>query len=338
MNDLISIIVPIYNVERYLERCVRSITSQTYKNLEIILVDDGSLDKCPEICDKLAEEDSRIKVLHKVNGGLSDARNHGIDNATGSYIMFIDSDDYIDSCMVEVLYNALINTKSDIAMCGIEFVDEYNCIMKNANPAKLKRKVMSQEDFWEELIKNDSINYTPCVVVWNKIYNRKIFESIRFDIGKIHEDEMILHKIISNCNKISSVQNKLYNYIQRSTSIMNEVYNVKRLDLIEAFLNRTNYFIELNNIKMAEHFLSKSISVLAVAYKNLQVKNCHENEKRLKEIEKLFRQVYKKMDKQVIPLKQRVYYFMISEFTVIYKGILLSKQKINKVKKILFGE
>ena len=116
MEDLISVVVPIYNVENYIKKCVDSILSQTYKNLEIILVDDGSPDNCPQICDEYAQKDNRIKVIHKENGGLSDARNAGIDISKGKFITFIDSDDYIEKDYVEVLYNSIKENASDMAI------------------------------------------------------------------------------------------------------------------------------------------------------------------------------------------------------------------------------
>ena len=131
MDDLISVIIPVYNVEKFIDRCINSLINQTYKNLEIILVDDGSPDNCPGLCDDWAKKDNRIKVVHKQNGGLSDARNAGLERSTGDYIMFVDSDDFVDETICEVLLNDLKNNDADFSMCGVEICNDYSANSKN---------------------------------------------------------------------------------------------------------------------------------------------------------------------------------------------------------------
>ena len=140
--DKISVIVPVYNVEKYLDKCVESIVNQTYKNLEIILVDDGSTDSCPEICDEWAKKDNRIKVIHKPNGGLSSARNAGMDSMTGSYIQFVDSDDYIKSNMIEVMYGNIIKGDYDVCVCNYSFIDESDNVISATDFKKSILRVM----------------------------------------------------------------------------------------------------------------------------------------------------------------------------------------------------
>ena len=163
---LISVIVPIYNVEKYLDRCVDSIINQTYKNLEIILVDDGSPDNCPQMCDDYAKKDSRIKVVHKENGGLSDARNVGMEVATGEYVSFIDSDDYISLDFYETLLETIVDNDSDIVECGVVKFYEDNSFDKYSDDLKVTN--YDTVDGLEGLINENPFKQH----VWNKLYNQ----------------------------------------------------------------------------------------------------------------------------------------------------------------------
>ena len=235
MNDLISVIVPVYKVECYLHKCVDSIINQTYKNLEIILVDDGSPDNCPKICDDYAKRDSRIKVIHKKNGGLSSARNAGLDIASGNYIGFIDSDDYISPHMYEELYFALINTNSDISMCNFDYIDEsYNNLFFDSPIAD------------EELNKKDIISklfidkYWYYVIACNKLYKKELFTNLRYPIREIHEDEGIIHHLYLKCNKVTTISSSYYYYVQRNDSIMGKGKSIKSLIKYQFFAERIN--------------------------------------------------------------------------------------------------
>lgn len=214
--DLISIVVPIYNVEKYLKKCIDSIINQTYKNLEIILVDDGSPDNCPKICDDYAKLDSRIKVIHKKNGGLSDARNNGIKNSTGKYISFIDSDDYIEQNMIEELYKA-IKEGSQIAICNrLEYFE-------SMNPPKFKKSFINDKnllimDKKEAISELCSFRFFD-MSAWAKLYKRNLFNDIQFPIGKLSEDYYIMYKLFDKCQKISYLNKPLYIYNQRQGSI-----------------------------------------------------------------------------------------------------------------------
>lgn len=238
MNDLISIIVPVYNVEKYLDRCVESIVNQTYNNLEIILIDDGSPDNCPVMCDNWAKKDSRIKVIHKENGGLSDARNVGLDVATGKYIAFVDSDDWIDAQMYQALYESIINTKSDIASCGAKRVwldGRPTCeLIKEANDCVLER-----ENAMKALISSNGL----IQVVWNKLYKRNVVEGILYPVGLIHEDEFWSWRVISRANRIVVLKESFYNYLQRDDSIMGTGFSKKSLLVVQAKIER-QLFIE----------------------------------------------------------------------------------------------
>lgn len=245
-QELISVIVPVYNIEAYVEKGIKSILAQTYDNLEIIIINDGATDNSGNICHSLALIDSRIHIIDQENAGLSAARNTGLRIARGAYIAFVDGDDNIDERMYEKLYNRLIQDKSDLALCNIRYVDENgNHLDKNRHD--LKNEILCEEAFWKGYYGKFQIPY---VVSWNKLYRREIFKDIEFDMGRIHEDEFILHKIISQCKRISVIGDPLYNYVQRAGSIMGASYNVQRLQAIEAFNLRLNYFSqrELNFI------------------------------------------------------------------------------------------
>lgn len=231
-KDLISIIVPIYKVEQYLDRCIESIINQTYKNLEIILVDDGSTDQCPHMCNLWAERDSRIKVIHKDNGGLSDARNAGLEVATGEYLAFVDSDDWIEKRYVEFLYNAIIQTDADMSACQVRSV------LENEEVFTVEEQQLQIETFTTEEALYSLIN--GCVfraVAWNKLYKRAFIIDEKFKVGKLHEDEFFTYRIIDKCSLLAWVDTPLYNYRQRSGSIM-DTYSIRHLDVLEAILGR----------------------------------------------------------------------------------------------------
>ncbi len=240
LNQKISVIVPIYKVENYLHRCVDSIINQTYTNLEIILVDDGSPDKCPMICDEYAKKDSRIRVIHKKNGGLSDARNAGLDIATGEYIGFVDSDDYISVHFCKRLMNVMKVSDSDIVECEIKKFKDTDKIGDIQNN-KLDFITFNTYEAMENLILNNILSVT----VWNKLYKKDVIEKLRFKVGKTNEDDFYTYLAFDNANKISKLDEELYYYLQREDSIMGKNYKLNRLDEIEAKYERLK-FIEKN--------------------------------------------------------------------------------------------
>ncbi len=242
--DLISIIVPVYKVEQYLEKCIESIVNQSYKTLEIILVDDGSPDSCPEICDDWACKDPRIKVIHKENGGLSDARNAGLRIAKGQYVAFVDSDDWIDKYMYEILLQCIQTTGSDIACCGITKIFEDKKAEDSKAPKGDSESFYTQ-DALKELILNRKIQQ----VVWNKLYRKDLLKEIMFECGKCNEDEFWTYQIVGNASRITVLDYAGYFYLQRAGSIMNEGYSLKRLDAIDAKVCRQGY-IEQNYPKL----------------------------------------------------------------------------------------
>jgi glycosyltransferase involved in cell wall biosynthesis len=262
MNELVSVIVPIYNVESYLNRCIESIVNQTYHNLEIILVDDGSPDNCPEICDQWALKDPRIIVIHKSNGGLSDARNAALEVARGDYISFVDSDDWIDQDFISSLLDKM--KYADIVECGTRIC--YQTYFEELSPSI--NGVIKGEDALELLFLNKEIRFT----VWNKLYKHSVISDIKFDYGKYNEDNFWTWKVIRNANSLYLLQSSLYNYYMRDNSIMGNSYCLKRVDSVEAFFecycemrNDPRYckLIKNNFISMALYNLQCSLMFLS---------------------------------------------------------------------------
>lgn len=234
----ISVIIPIYNVADYLPACLECVIAQTYKNLEIILVNDGSTDSCPQICEEFAANDDRIKVVHKINGGLSDARNAGFQVASGQFISYVDSDDLLSLVFYEKLLNALLENDADIAECDyIKFETEQDLI--NYNTALQPAEIYTTEKSLE-LLMNEQLKQ----VVWNKLYRKQVVAGIEFPIGKINEDEFWTYRVFGNAKKVVQIQDALYFYRQQTGSIMGKKYSLKRLDGLQALEERIGYMHE----------------------------------------------------------------------------------------------
>lgn len=235
---LLSVIVPVYKVEKYLDRCVESILSQTYNNLEIILVDDGSPDRCPEMCDEWSKKDSRIKVIHKENGGGAAARNVGLESATGDIITFVDSDDYLSSEMYRVLVTLLTENNADIAECDYVYTESED------HPLDLNKtesfKEYSPSEAMLEHIKDGIFRQS----VVNKVYRKEILENVRFTEGKVIDDEFFTYLAIGNAKKLIHTDRIMYAYRQQQGSVMHRPYSISRLTAIEAKVLRIEYLEE----------------------------------------------------------------------------------------------
>jgi len=237
---LISIIIPVYKVEKYLEKCIQSVINQTYENLQIILVDDGSPDNCGKICDEYAKKDHRIEVIHKSNGGLSDARNKGLEMAKGEYIGFVDSDDYIEADMYEVLYNLLKQYNADVSICNFYTVSQGKISIKNAdNGINDYNRI--------EILKEILLDRNIQSYAWNKLYKKELFDEIKYPIGKKYEDIGTTFYLLEKCNKIVVTGKSEYYYINRQDSIVNNVTESTITDYIELIMQRYDYIEE--NIK-----------------------------------------------------------------------------------------
>lgn len=225
----ISVIIPVYNVEKYLKKCVESVLKQTIADLEIILVDDGSTDRSGRICDEYAERDSRIVVVHKKNGGLSSARNIGIEIAKSQYIGFVDSDDYIEEDMYEVLYRNIMENDADLAMC-----DLYHCYEgKKIKINPIKEKFILDS---EQAIKMVMEAKKTSVTAVNKLYKKELFDEIRYPEGKLSEDAFVIIDILMRAKKIVFTSEQKYFYVHRKGSITTSGFKKKDLNVLEAYL------------------------------------------------------------------------------------------------------
>ena len=244
-NEKISVIIPVYKVEQYLNRCVESVLRQSYINLEILLVDDGSPDTCGTMCDHWAEKEPRVRVIHKENGGLSDARNAGLDVATGDYIVFVDSDDYIAVDMILNLYRALKENDADMSICNFCYVDENGTFL----PKESQGSPMKDEVFTglEAIARESDYDHKGWyyIFTWNKLYKKHLFNKLRFPKGKLSEDDYTTHKVFKQCRRIVSISYIGYYYVQRSGSIIHNRNRVLFIHRAEGRLDRAKLCYEL---------------------------------------------------------------------------------------------
>ena len=227
MNALISVIVPVFRVEKLLSRCVDSILAQSYKSIEIILVDDGSDDNCPAICDRYALMDDRIVVIHKKNGGLSDARNTGIKAAKGKYITFIDSDDSVEPNYIQQLYSTIVEAGADIAVCG------YTVILpkKEIAHSSSKKMILNQSESLEKILYHQDFDVASVA----KLYKKSLFRTVKFPVGENYEDSSTTYRLIMLSKTVSCNMNSQYNYIVRNNSIMTHDFKAEDALLVKSW-------------------------------------------------------------------------------------------------------
>lgn len=235
---LISIVVPIYNAEKNLKNCIDSLLNQTYKNIEIILVNDGSKDNSGKICDAYKNSDSRIKIIHKKNGGVSDARNSGIQIATGEYITFADSDDYVSEDYIEYMYNMLRETNTKLAICKVKIVWKNTPVFSGEGT---NFRILTTEEAFKNLLFQQGIE----VAVYAKLYERKVFDNIKFPVGEVYEDTAVIYKIINKYDKIAFGDKECYFYVAREGSIskhkaynQSEEFYIKYTDKMLNYINK----------------------------------------------------------------------------------------------------
>jgi len=240
---MISVIVPVYNIEMYIEKCVKSIINQTYKDIEVILVDDGSTDDSGKICDKLAAMDNRIFVIHKENGGLSDARNVGIDVSKGEYIGFVDGDDYISPYMYQHLLEILQLNHADMAMCDFCEINESQekQTKDEKKEVEICVEILNGIQVYDLVTEFKASN----IVAWNKLYKKEIFANIRYHKGRLHEDQWLIPYVAYNCHKVAKSSAKLYYYVFRKNAISKVDMKPSRMwDLLDAMANTCSFFKE----------------------------------------------------------------------------------------------
>ena len=306
----ISVIVPIYKVENYLRECVDSILNQTFSDFELILIDDGSPDNCPIICDEYAKKDARIKVLHKENGGLSSARNAGLKVAKGEFLSFVDSDDYISLNFLSNLYKTMVDVQCDMVVC------QYTSNKEELTGEKISPlNVLKPNEYWGQ--KFSDANST---VVWNKLYKKEIFNNVIFPEGRTHEDEFIIDVLVSRAKTIAVLKDKLYFYRKRSDSIMSKGFSA---DYVFALINRIKFYnTEVTN----RDRLTKTIYLLISIFCNNQYKHNFRSKQEYNHALKITKKALLRIRKENIDLRTiaNIRMFVVSKS--IYKFLKNSKR------------
>ena len=311
-NPLISIVVPVYNVEKYLKKCIQSIINQTYKNLEIILVDDGSNDNSGKICNEFAQKDNRIKVIHKINGGQADARNKALDIMSGEWVSFVDSDDFIDKFHIKNLYLQAVRNNSDICVCGFKIVDENDNIIRNS-------KVKFSDNLNDNLAFKCSLNSKIDPSFCNKIFKSSLFKNARFVKGIYYEDRELIHRIFYKADRVSFLDSESYFYLERVGSTMNHI-NKKKID------DRLTMIASIEDFLKKESILEKYQKDFAICYLlNVYLSASYQIAKYSTSYKKDIKYMFSKSDKEVFSFKNIFLLFGID----IKKMIALFILKIN---------
>lgn len=251
-SPLVSVVVPVFNVAPYIQRCVDSLVSQTYSNIEIILVDDGSKDDSPQLCDVCADKDYRIKVIHKKNGGLSDARNVGIEAASGEYLSFVDSDDIVHPEFIMKLVTAIKKSGKKMSVCLFQnFSDDKPLnFRKSNNPLR----VMNLYDSICAYCSLPPERSTPLISCCTKVYHRSLFYCLRFPVGLIYEDAHVSYKLLDKANGVAFVGEPLYGYYMRNDSIMGRKERHSSKDVLKPYQEAIQYFADNNKEEIAQLF------------------------------------------------------------------------------------
>lgn len=324
-TPLISVIVPVYRVEKYLERCVKSILFQTYKNLEVILVDDGSPDQCPAICDACAEKDARVKVIHQENKGLSGARNAGIDAASGEYLAFVDSDDYVSPHFIEELYQLLQDTGCAIGQCRFSYVKGEGLVEEGDSAFCIYRG----ESLMEQLYGPEE-KATCFVVAWNKLYRAELFKEtgIRYPEGRIHEDEATTYRLFHEAKKLAFLDRALYGYYTENGGSITSVFSAKRLQWLTAHEERIAFFKKNGYEKLLPAAYRKLCDACITFYFRCteQVKDAEELKKELRKRLETYRANGAAWI-AALPLKTRMGYELFSMSPGLYAKMLQKMQE-----------
>lgn len=262
-DKLVSIIIPVYNIEEYIDRCMNSVLNQTYHNLEILLIDDGSTDLSGEKCKYWTKKDNRVKYFHKKNGGLSDARNYALDRVTGKYVTFIDGDDFVAKDFIEIMHRLLVDNKSDISVCINTLYydnDKLSHVYLKHNGKFIETK--DKFSMLEEMLYQKKFDTNACI----KMFKTKLFKEIRFPEGKLYEDLDTIYKVFLKADKITYINKELYYYYQRSSSIVGKPFDKKDMYIITAIDNMLSTLTKVDkennlNNKLVDACTSKLLSV-----------------------------------------------------------------------------
>lgn len=257
----ISVIIPVYKVEPYLDACVSSVVGQTFSDLEILLVDDGSPDRCPELCDAWAQKDPRVRVIHQENGGLSAARNTGIEAAKGEFLAFVDSDDMLEPDALRRAWEAQQACQADLVIFNLVYVDEHNHPLPAPDFSGFRDEILTADEVWQRYfaLAEQKIYY---VVAWNKLYRRELFKTLRYAPGKRYEDQFLLPGLLAQCKTVACLKYVGYRYAQRGGSIMAQGSSRNYLDRSEFLLEWCDSFAGKGDFLRAEGLLNDAIANL----------------------------------------------------------------------------
>ncbi len=301
-NPVVSVIIPVYNVEVYLRRCVDSVLVQTLTDLEIILVDDGSPDNCPAICDEYARQDSRVKVVHKKNGGLGSARNTGLDVCKGGCVIFVDSDDFIAPGMISNLLNALLKEDADLSICGFQRVDEN--LLPRGGENSVPFYVLTGMEALEKLYTSDYQYFT---IACNKLFKRTLFGSIRFPEGKLFEDGYAAFRYYYASNKVVCLPECFYYYFARVNSITTASLTLKNLDGVDADRDSLEFLLEKGCVDLAAKAQTKYVGAIINNLKRFDLGQ-KDIRAKFKTINRDFRRLYPGIMKNtVLSKKEKVF-------------------------------
>ena len=309
---LVSVIIPVYNVEKYLKKCVDSVLNKTYRNLDIILVDDGSTDLSGKMCDELGIDDKRVTVIHKQNGGLSDARNAGLNVARGGYYAFVDSDDYISSDMIEIMVNSARENSCEIAICNMVRFSESGESALFYHPVAQKQILLGENRF--KTLKQPS--------VCNKLFKASLFQNIRFPKGKYYEDTFVYHELLYRAKCVVLTGSNSYWYLERSDSIVGSPkYTSRYFDFIEAVWKRAEFLIENNVKSYGEEACLSLYAAFSSAVK--YIKRDRKNKQNFKIAREQYNFAYTVLMKQnnSISLKQKIRLFLLKYLPIFHSKI-----------------
>lgn len=322
--EKISIIAPVYQVEKYIGKCIESVINQTFKNFELILIDDGSKDKSGNICDEYAKRDKRIHVVHTENKGAASARNRGLDLATGKYIAFVDGDDYLAENMLDELYKVITQENCDVVVCDF--------LNLHANPDKdfslqLSDSKVSGREILSHL-KNQK-NYGVWTIVWNKLYKKEILKDLRFPEGKYFEDEIFSDQLYLRCNEVQVISDVLYYHRVLETSTMNTQKIRNYLDLIDAFQLRINLYLEN---RLPDDEVYKVLIYMLESYTKCAKADFMGNDKeRLKQAKRFIRESSRILIKKRLSFIKKCSLILIAFFPVFtYQIAILFRDKLEK--------
>lgn len=325
-RELISVIIPIYNVEKYLKECIDSILNQTYKNIEIILVDDGSTDNSPNICDEYTQKDTRVITIHQKNQGVSSARNKGLEASKGNYIFWIDSDDYVKEDCIEKLYNLLKKYDSDISICDYTQGSDRDYVFVDN---EVKEEVYDSFTGLNNIYKNHHYSFI-MAASWAKLIKKSLYKDLKYPVAKIFEDIYLSHHLISKCNKISYTNEVMYYYYQWPESILGKKLYKAKLDYLGAFKERIHFFENLNYKELQEKARHQYLHALMWEFS--RAKDILHDKEMVKNIVKEYRKYYT-LGTENKKFNHETKWYMFKFYVSPYLSDLLNKVKAKLSKK-----